>query len=78
MAITYKKKCAVFEGLVAVDEADDLLQWIQKHPQGKVDLAGCTHLHAANLQVLMATKIAVSAWPGDADLKTWLSAALMN
>jgi len=76
MPITYRKKSVVFEGLVAVEEAEDLLQWLAKNPQGKVDLSGCTHLHAANLQVMMAARIAVAAWPKDAALKCWLTAAL--
>jgi len=76
MPITYRKKSAIFDSLVTVEDAEDLLQWIQKNPQGKVDLSGCTHLHAANLQVLMATRIAIVALPKDAALKNWLTAAL--
>jgi hypothetical protein len=76
MAIIYKKNLAVFEAAVSVDEAEDLLQWIQSHPKGKADFGGCTHLHAAELQVLMAARIPVVAWPRDDNLKTWLTAAL--
>ena len=76
MPIIYRKKSIFFESLVTAEDAEDLLQWIQKNPQGKVDLSGCTHLHTANLQVLMATRIAVAAWPKDAALKNWLTAAL--
>ncbi len=75
MAIAYKKNVAVFEATVSVEEAEDLLQWLQKHPQGKADFATCTHVHAAVLQVLMAAPIAVAIWPHDDNLKTWLSAA---
>ena len=76
MAIHYKKNVAVFEDAVSVEEAEDLLQWIQKHPKGKADFAKCTHIHAADLQVLMAARIPVAAWPQDDSLKTWLTAAL--
>jgi len=76
MPIIYRKKSIFFESLVTAEDAEDLLQWIQKNPQGKVDLSGCTHLHAANLQVLMATRIAVAAWPKDAALNSWLTDAL--
>jgi hypothetical protein len=76
MAITYKKHLALFVDVVSVEEAEDLLEWIQKNPKGKADFSRCTHLHAADLQVLMAANIAVAAWPQDEELKTWLLAAL--
>ncbi len=76
MAILYKKNVAIFDGLVSVEEAEGLLEWKQKMPKGKIDLAACTHLHAANLQVLMAAGAAISAWPQNDDLKTWLRAAI--
>lgn len=76
MAMTYKKNLALFDDVISVEEAEDLLEWIQKNPKGKADLSRCTHLHAADLQVLMAANIAVAAWPQDDELKTWLLAAL--
>lgn len=76
MAIHYQKNRAIFDGNVSVEEAEDLLQWRQSHPDGEVDLADCTHLHAAVLQVLMAAPVAVPAWPQNEDLTVWLRAAL--
>jgi hypothetical protein len=76
MPITYRRKTVFFQSMVTVEDAEDLLQWIQKNPQGEVNLYDCTHLHTANLQVLMATRIAVVAWPKDAAFKNWLTAAL--
>lgn len=76
MPITYKKNLAVFEAAVSVDDAEELLQWIQQHPRGRLDAAACTHLHAAILQVLMACGMRLAAWPRDGDLRTWLAAAL--
>ncbi len=76
MAIEYKKKSVIFDGVVSVEAAEDLLQWHQKNPKGRVDLSTCTHLHAAVLQVLMASHMVVSAWPQDDDLKIWLTTAL--
>ena len=63
MAITYGQDIAVFDETVSVDDAEQLLEWIQKHPGGSVDLVGCTHLHAANLQVLMASRVSIAALP---------------
>ena len=73
MAIEYKKSLAVFTEFVGVEEAENLLQWLLKNPKGKINLAACEHIHAANLQVLMAIKPQVAAWPADEDLQRWLA-----
>lgn len=76
MPITYETNAAVLADLVSVDEAEGLLQWLQATPGAPVDLAACTHLHAANLQVLMAAAPTISAWPADDALAGWLRSAL--
>ncbi|MDO9140913.1 MAG: hypothetical protein Q7U38_11355 [Methylobacter sp.] len=76
MAITYQKKLALFRDTVGVEEAEGLLEWFIKNPKSRVDLADCQHLHAANLQVLMAVKPVIAAWPKDANLRVWLESAL--
>jgi hypothetical protein len=76
MGIEYDKKTATFTDFITVDEADALLQWMQTNPKGTVNLADCIHMHAANLQVLMAAKPTISAWPGNALLANWLKGAL--
>jgi hypothetical protein len=76
MPIEYKKNLAVFSDMVSVEEAETLLEWLQKKSAARVDLSACTHLHPANLQVLMAAKAAISAWPADAGLAAWLKSAL--
>jgi len=76
MTIEYKKNCALFSDVVSVEDAEALLEWLQKTSAARVDLSACTHLHPANLQVLMAAKPAISDWPTDAGLATWLQSAL--
>jgi hypothetical protein len=76
MAIEYEKDRAVFGEVVSVDEAEALLEWLQKNPAAHIDLSHCTHMHAANLQVLMTAGPAVSEWPEDAAFAGWLQAAL--
>jgi hypothetical protein len=76
MTIDYRDDHAVLSEVVGVEEAEALLQWLQAHARAHVDLAGCTHLHPANLQVLMAAQSRVSAWPRDTALATWLASAL--
>ena len=76
MPIGYKENLAAFGDTVSVEEAESLLQWIQDHPRAKVDFSHCKHVHAANLQVLMAARVPVAVWPNAEDLKVWLSTAL--
>jgi hypothetical protein len=76
MGIKYGKTTARLIDFVSVEEAEALFEWLQASPRRKLDLSQCTHLHAANLQVLMATGVTISKWPNDADLHAWLSSAL--
>jgi len=76
MAIVYKKNSAVFSEVAGVEEAEALLEWLTKHPKGKLNLAACTHLHPANLQVLMAAERSAYVPPGDPALAAWLGSAL--
>ncbi len=76
MPIEYHDNTARFIEIVSVEDAEGLLEWLQGRKEPQVDLATCTHLHAANLQVLMAARPAVNAWPAEADLSAWLKAAL--
>jgi hypothetical protein len=76
MAMTYKRNVACFSDTVGIEEADAFLAWLHEHPKAKLDLAACTHIHAANLQILMAARLPVAKWPQDAELEAWLKPAL--
>ncbi len=76
MAITFTKYRAVFADNVGGDDAEPLLEWLLKHPKGKIDLSQCTHLQPANLQVLMAAQCTILAEPKDKLLAQWLDTAL--
>ena len=77
MPIEFKRNRVVFRDVVRVEEAEALLEVLQKKPSTKVDLATCTHLHTANLQVLMAARACIDKWPQDQELRTWLEAVLI-
>ena len=78
MPIEYKKNRALFRDVVTVEEAEGLLEWLQTRPGAQADLAACSHLHTANLQVLMSAKARISEWPKDPGLRTWLEPALQT
>ena len=76
MAIVYKKNSAVFSDVAGAEDAEELLEWLHKHPKGKLNLAACSHLHPANLQVLMAAGRSAYVSPADPDLAAWVDSAL--
>lgn len=76
MPIEYRKKEVLLREVVSVDDAEALLEYLQKKPAARVDLSACTHVHPANLQVLLAAKTRVAHWPTDADLRAWLQSVL--
>lgn len=78
MPIEYKKNQAVFRDIASVEEAEGLLEWLQNKPAAKVYLTACTHLHPANLQVLMTAKSRIATWPEDTKLRVWLESALKS
>jgi hypothetical protein len=72
MGVRYLKKYAALEGVVSVEDAETLAQWLRTQSRPAVHLARCEHLHAAALQVLLALQPRVMAAPGD----PWLAQAL--
>jgi len=76
MSIEFKKNRVIFRDVARVEEAEALLEALQKKPSAKVDLSACTHLHTANLQVLMVARPSIDSWPQDPELRTWLEAVL--
>ena len=72
MTMHFKDKKVILTGVVGVEDAETLLQWLQNHPKARVVFSDCTHVHPANLQVLRAAGVAVSAWPQDQALAQWL------
>ena len=76
MSLEFKRNLVLFKDVVSVEEAEVLLEWLQKKNVVKVDFSDCSHLHTANLQVLMAAKVTIKAWPKEAVFATWLQSAL--
>jgi hypothetical protein len=76
MSVEFKKNEVIFKDVVGVEDAEAILEWLQKIPAAKVDFSACTHLHPANLQVLMAASPSIIVWPADAAFSAWLQSAL--
>ena len=74
MTIRYLKKYAALEGIVGVDDAEALTQWLLQQDAPVVHLGKCEHLHGAVLQVLLALRPKVMAPPADLLLASVLAA----
>lgn len=77
MTFSWKEGVLACAGPLTVDDAEALLQELAQGGGAPcADLSGCSHVHAACLQVLMAAGVRVASWPPDAALGAWLRAAL--
>ena len=76
MPVLYKKNSAVFSEIAGGEDAEELLEWLSRHPKGKINLKACSHLHPANLQVLMAAGCTSYVAPSDPGLAAWVQSAL--
>jgi hypothetical protein len=75
MAIRYLKKHASLDGIVGVEEAEALVQWLRQQARPAVHLGRTEHLHGAVLQVLLALQPLVVAPPADPHLAAVLRPA---
>ncbi|KAA0679966.1 hypothetical protein [Roseomonas genomospecies 6] len=76
MPIRFEDRTARFEGACTVEEAIPLAEWLGAAEDPRLDLGGCTALHTALLQVLLAARIPVAVPPEDDFLKRWVMPVL--
>jgi hypothetical protein len=76
MPVTLGKSSATLSGVVSVDDAEPLAQWLRDTARPRVRLADCTHLHTAALQALMVAGPAVTSAPTDPFLARWIAPLL--
>lgn len=57
------------DGECSVEDAETLLALLQEHPSATIDLRGCTRLHLAVAQILLAARRPLTGAPGDRFLR---------
>jgi hypothetical protein len=72
MGMKLTKKAVTLDGVVTVEDAEELANWLKKSPKAAVNVSSAGHLHSAVLQVLLALKPRIDGKPAD----PWLEAAL--
>lgn len=69
MALRLEGSRGIVEGSVGVEEAETLLSFFQEDGTRTLDLSGCTHLHTAALQVILALRPTIERGPDDPFLR---------
>ena len=76
MPVTFADGVATLTAVVCVEDAEPLTRWLRETADPGVDLTGCTHLHTAALQALMAARPRVLGVAGDPFLARWVAPLL--
>lgn len=63
----------VLEGACPVEDAEPLLQLMQKFPAAALDWTRCSQLHTAVLQVILAGRMTPAGPCGDPWVRQWLA-----
>jgi len=65
----------ILAGECPVEDAETLLEHLQARRDGPVDWSGCTALHTAVLQILMAARPKLLGECGDGFVRIWAASA---
>jgi hypothetical protein len=68
----------VLEGTCPVEDAEPLLELLQQSPAAVIDWTGCTRLHTAVVQVVLAAGAEAVGPCGDAWVRDWIEQARLQ
>jgi hypothetical protein len=71
MTVSRTGDAVVLEDVCPVDDAEILMRHLQAGA-AVIDWSGCTHLHTACLQVILAARLPVRGAPPNAALLRWV------
>jgi hypothetical protein len=75
MTIRRVDDAILLEDVCPVDDAEALMETLQANG-ASIDVSGCTHLHTACLQIILAARLPVYGTPVNAALARWLAPLL--
>ena len=73
MSLRFEGDVVFLEDECHVEQAEQLLQFLQASPGRTVDLSGCRHLHSALAQLLLSLNVRVSGEPEDLFLRQFVA-----
>ena len=72
MPICYEGETATLRGQCGVAEIDELVPFLERHPDATVSLDGCQHMHTAVFQLLRSRRTKVTGTPDNMFILKWL------
>jgi hypothetical protein len=78
MPVEFKKNRVYLVGEVVVDDAETLFAWLVSHSSAQVDASEASHLHAAVLQAIAASRRPIAKMPADPFLAACLRQLAMQ
>ena len=76
MTMRLLKRRAILSDTLAIEDADELLDWFKDKDRTELDISALNHIHSAPLQVLIAAQPKIIAWPEQLGLSHWLQTCL--
>jgi hypothetical protein len=76
MPVSLSESTATLTGVVTVEDAEPLAQWLRSSTGLTVLMADCTHLHTAALQALLAGRPTLGSVATDPFLARWVTPLL--
>ena len=73
MPIKYENDVVYLEGVIGVEEAEDLYKILIEGNINQIDAASCTHMHAAVLQLVVGFRLHFVGFPSNFILNQWLN-----
>jgi hypothetical protein len=72
MPIRYEGETIHMEGFCAIDEAEELLRFLELHRGAQVVLTECQHLHTALLQLLLSYRVCLAGEAYNPFVSKWI------
>lgn len=78
MAIEYGDGNLRMVEAIAIQEVDQLQEWLLENFTARLDLSQCQHMHTAVLQTLCSAQLNITAWPADELFRGCIEPLLAN
>ena len=78
MPIKQKGSVLTLEGVIGVEDAENLYGMLRELELPKVNLGRCYHVHAAVLQLLLGFNVKITKYPKNKQFEGWLKNSLQT
>lgn len=72
MPVRYEEDTIHMDGFCAIDEAEELVRFLEEHPKSRVELSQCQHMHTALLQLLLSYRVELRGEAYNPFISKWI------